>query len=442
MSTALARNHRLEVLREVASGPSATVFAAELCEPQGPGTQRRLVALKVARMGTPREAESPEDHTRRVADDLVRALGVQRRLAALRQRHMVCAHGLAVVGGRPALVRDWVEGIDLLDWVEVLRETGIELPARVVCEVVRSVAVALDAALNRTPWGDVQPAGIVHRDLKPTNILVGRDGDVRVLDFGCGYSAIGHDDSRTGALRAGLLKYMAPEVRQGESPRPSADVYSLGILAVELFRGRWLRRLRGANPAHDRHLAEVVASMDDPDLRSQADDRALRNLLLRMVAFEPIDRPSAVEVAQTLRSLGDRAPGPSLETFAHDHALPYLEPPSPRLDDAPGASWGLAGLENEETLPPRLPEQLDEPEPPDDAAATPETPPLGPQEQATDEVTQHGDDPVASRSPAIPAWHERPQLATWLALGGLLVLSAGALLGAGATALLVLLYRF
>jgi len=400
-------------------------------------------------MGTPREGESAEEHVLRVADDLVRALGVQRRLAALQQRHMVCAHGLAVVDGRPALVRDWVEGIDLLDWVEVLRETGIELPARVVCEIVRSVAVALDAALNRTPWGDVEPAHVVHRDVKPTNILIGRDGDVRVLDFACGYSTIGNDDTRTGALRAGLFKYLAPERREGQTPRPASDVYSLGILAIELFRGRWLRRLRGANPAHDRHLAEVVASMADPDLRSQADDRALRNLLLRMVAFDALDRPSAVEVAQTLRSLGDRAPGPSLETFAHDHALPYLEPPTPRLDDAPPAMWGLLALEQHND-PPTLPPTETWPEESfsgqqDRTEDLPQLPPPAVPEGPVTQVQPRSADDGASIDPTadwlVADGPQRKQVALWAALAGLVVLSAGALLGGGATALLALLYR-
>lgn len=432
------------MLREVASGPSATVFAAEHAPGDPSALGRRLVALKVARVGTPREGETKQEHVRRIADDLVRALGVQRRLAALQQRHMVCAHGLAVVDGRPALVRNWVEGIDLLDWVEVLRETGIELPARVVCEIVRSVAVALDAALNRTPWGDVEPANIVHRDVKPTNILVGRDGDIRVLDFACGYSSIGDEDTRTGALRAGLLKYLSPERRDGLTPRPASDVYSLGILAIELFRGRWLRRLRGANPAHDRHLAEIVAAMPDPDLRSQADDRALRSLLLRMVAFDAIDRPSAVEVAQTLRSLGDRAPGPCLETFAHDHALPYLEPPSPRLDDAPHAQWGLVTLESDApaTLPPISDEEDTSPALPGDDERTQDLSDLPPLPPPTGPVTElQTEPPVPSDGWSADMDPKRPQVALWLVLAGLMMLSAGALLGGGATALLVLLYR-
>jgi hypothetical protein len=71
----------------------------------------------------------------------------------------------------------------------------------------------------------------------------------------------------------------------------------------------------------------VVASLPDPGLRGTEDDRALRSLLLRMVAYDPDARPSAVEVVQTLRVIADRATGPTLESFAHDHALPYIESP-------------------------------------------------------------------------------------------------------------------
>jgi serine/threonine protein kinase len=292
-------------------------MAAVQSDPWG---QRRLMALKVFEHPVAPEA-------------LERALTCHRRMATLSHRHLLPCTGLARVGEHVALARPWVEGIDLLDWVEILKETGVEMPGRVLCEVLRSVAVALDAALCRVPQGDAHPLGIVHRDLKPTNVLVTRDGEVKVVDFAAGYTALAPRDARTGALRNGLTKYLAPERREGVEGGPAADVYALGILGIELFRRRWLRRLRSSNPAHDRHLAEVVAAMDDPDMRSQADTRALRTLLLRMVAYDPEHRPAAVEVAQTLRTLADRAPGASLESFAHDHALPYVEPPVPREAD-------------------------------------------------------------------------------------------------------------
>ncbi|MBT3221653.1 MAG: hypothetical protein HN348_21455, partial [Proteobacteria bacterium] len=55
-------------------------------------------------------------------------------------------------------------------------------------------------------------------------------------------------------------------------------------------------------------------------------EQTLRSILLRMVAYDPDARPSAAEVSQTFRTLADRAPGPSLVSFAKEHATPWLEP--------------------------------------------------------------------------------------------------------------------
>ena len=366
VSDALTVRDRLEVLRPAGHGPAATVFVAERVR----DGVRELVCVKV-----------PAPDIR--AEALQRAWIVQQQLGRLQQRHLTGAAERAMVGERPGILRAWVEGIDVQDWADVLRETGVTMPGRVICELLRSTSVALDAALPRTAWGDAHPLGVLHRDLKPTNILVGRDGDVRVVDFGAGATSLaGASGERAAALRAGHAKYVAPE-RLADGPAAHAsDVYALGIIGIELFARRWLRRTRTSHPAHDRHLSEVVAAMPDPDMRSQTDDRALRALLLRMVAWDAAARPSAVEVAHTLRALGDRAPGPCLETFAHDHALPYLESPGPRADDAPPARLGWTT----------------------DPEATVELPPVAPSTPTVDdEVTASWPTPLEPQAAAVAA---------------------------------------
>ena len=304
----------------------------------GTGDRGRLVAVKVVRQRRQNDVES-----------LLRARDAGRQLAALQHRHIVSVEEIADVGGFPALVSPWVDGVDLLDWVEVLRETGQLMPGRVVCEIVRSCAVALDAAWSRPPPGETEPQRRSHRDLKPTNVMVDRDGELKVVDWGTGFTALAGRQARNGALQKGLVKYLSPERREGKRGGTAADIYALGILGIELFRGRWLRRLRSQNPAHDRHLAEVVAAMGDPGTRTSADEATLRSMLLRMVAFDPEARPLPSEVAATFRTLTDRSPGPSLESYAHDHALPWIDPvpsvPEPGLEAGlvrlldTGASW-------------------------------------------------------------------------------------------------------
>lgn len=314
----------VRLLQPLAEGPLSMMFVAE----RRADGRRDLVALKVLRGAS-------EETRERLYSIRNRA----RRLATLKHRHIVTARELVEVEGHPALLTPWVDGLDLAEWVELLKETGVAIPTRVSLEILRCAAVALDAALNRVPWGATSAIGAIHEDLKPQNLMIDRDGDLRVVDFGTGLMALGEGPARTLALKHGLTRYLAPERRAGGPPTHAGDVYALGILGVELFRGDWLQRLRASNPAHDRHLAEVVAAMEVPDLRTSADGAALRNALLRMVAWDPDARPTAGEVAQTLRAIGDRTFGPSLESFAVDRVVPYLDPaptePHPAFARAP-----------------------------------------------------------------------------------------------------------
>lgn len=312
----------LRLLREDAAGPISAVFAAAVDDDSG----RRLVALKLLR-------ELPEGGV----DHLFDLRDRSRRIARLGHRHHACVTELALVDVRLALVSPYIDGIDLLDWMDVLTETGRVLPRRVACEILRCVAVALDVARTGMPGSGGPAPKLAHRDLKPTNVIISRDGEVKVTDFATGYTSLAGRSARSGALKKGLVRYLSPERRDGRRVTEQADVYALGILALELFRGRWLKRLRSQNPAHDRHLADVVARIEDLQMRSDSDERALRNLLLRMVAFDAEARPAVSEVAAAFREFADNAAGPSLESFAIAHAVPWLEEPvetaDPRLQD-------------------------------------------------------------------------------------------------------------
>ncbi len=87
-------------------------------------------------------------------------------------------------------------------------------------------------------------AGVVHRDLKPSNILVDGSGRARVMDFGI--AARVQDGQRQAAaqLVVGTPGYMSPEAARGEAPSPAMDVFSAGLVLVELLSGRPLLQER------------------------------------------------------------------------------------------------------------------------------------------------------------------------------------------------------
>ena len=321
MSNAMQRQARVLLLREVATTPVAALFVAERPREEHEGGMATLAAVKVLKQEVdPGAVVGLQEHSA--------------RLAALNQRHIVVPERVLEIDGHLGLLSPFVEGVDLLDWLEVLREHGTSMPPRVICEVLRAVAVSLDAALNRVPWGASEPLGILHCDLKPTNIMIDRDGELKVLDFGTGATRLsGSPEAVPRSPRSGR-SYLPPERLKGRSPTHAGDVYALGLLGLELVTNQWLRKVPPTNPEHDLFLSDVLGKASIPAEWNPADAQTLRSLLLRMTAFSAGSRPTAAGAAQTLRRLADRAPGPSLESFAHEHALPWLHHPPNDPDTA------------------------------------------------------------------------------------------------------------
>ncbi|HSM93921.1 MAG TPA: serine/threonine-protein kinase [Anaeromyxobacteraceae bacterium] len=234
-----------EVKREIGRGGMGVVYEARQ------EALDRTVAIKALDAKLARSRELAERFKRE-----------GRAYAQLRHQAIVAVHDLVEKEDTLYLVTDFVDGADL---TKVLAKGGT-LPPECAAIVGARVAGALDY---------VHFNHLLHRDVKPANVMLSRDGEVKLMDFG-----IAKDQRETDLTRSGMLvgspSYLAPEVLGGDPADAKADVWALGVTLYELvagekpFRGRdadelfsairrgSFRRVRSLAPDCPRRLARAI----------------------------------------------------------------------------------------------------------------------------------------------------------------------------------------
>src|SRR2546425_2827757 len=196
-----------------------------------------------------------------------------RAASALQHPNIVQVYDYGQTDGNYYIVMELVEGTDLRRY----------LKSRVVLDIDRAVIIAHDVALG---LGAAHRRGIVHRDVKPQNVLVGRDGSIKLTDFGIAsvYKDINDERLTTTGMTLGTVQYYPPEQAQGDIVNPAADVYSLGIVMYEMLTGR---------PPFDGDTPVTVAMQhiqDTPTPPSQLNPNiplALEDIILRCLEKVP-----------------------------------------------------------------------------------------------------------------------------------------------------------
>ena len=244
----------------------------------------------------------------------------------------------------PFLVLELVDGPSLAGLL-----AGGPLDCARVMDVVAQAAAGLHAAHR---------AGLVHRDIKPGNLLLSRDGLVKITDFGIAHAAGSAPLTRTGTL-IGTPAYLAPERVAGGSATPASDLYSLGVVAYECLvgvqpfsgnpvdvaaahRDRPLPPLPAAIPGEVAALVTELTAKDPAARPGRADQVAARAGIIR----DSMIRDSMIRDSMTNGTvvLPDFGPG-SLPVTLADMPLPG-PPPAGRRSRArtgrPGRTAALA----------------------------------------------------------------------------------------------------
>jgi len=295
------RRQEITLLQERSAGTFARVYLAEANSQDGIS---RIVAVKILKT----QWSSDPELLNRTHDEA-------RLLARLHHRNILRVEALAELSGQPAIIMEFVDGVDLK---QIIERTQAPIPPRAAYRIIRDTAAALEAAYFRAPYGRDEPLRVIHRDIKPSNVMVSVEGDVKVLDFGTARYQNEIRLAQTGALRFGSLKYMSPERRAGDRGEHASDVYSLGVLLLELLLGELLPVMPLDQQEHDEALDELVGRVHDLGLPNAEWETSLRQTMLRMCAYHASHRLDAQQVVQLMRAFADQATGHSLDSYAAD----------------------------------------------------------------------------------------------------------------------------
>jgi serine/threonine protein kinase len=271
-----------ELVRLVASGGMADIYLGRRF---GIGQFERHVAIKVL-------------NAARSVDPEARALFLDeaRLLAMMSHANLASVFEVDVDDGVHYLAMEYVHGADLREVVAAASRAGREIPFEAALAVITAAAAGLDHAHRRT-GPDGEPLHLVHRDVSLSNIMVGHDGSVKVVDFGIASATLSSVETQPGVVR-GKASYMSPEQCLGDPVDLRTDVFALGIVLYELTTGR--RCFQGGSD-FERMLAVVRGDYVPPAVLVPDFPPLLDAVIKRAVAPEAEQRyPSCAEMIADL----------------------------------------------------------------------------------------------------------------------------------------------
>ncbi|MDB4952446.1 MAG: Protein kinase [Myxococcales bacterium] len=281
---------RYVVLRHLASGGMADVLLARTDGIEG--FERHIILKRI-------RAEHAKDQR-----FITMFLDEARTAANLHHQNIVQVFDIGENAGEYFFAMEYIHGEDLRNILSAVARSRTHMPLGYVVAIVASAAAGLHYAHERR-GSDKKPMGIVHRDVSPSNVLIGYDGSIKVVDFGIAKAA-STAETRSGSLK-GKVAYMSPEQCKGDPIDRRSDVYALGVVLYEL--ATTTRLFKGDN---DYLVMDSIVNGKVPLPRVRRPDLPNELAIIIMRALSP-DLSKRYQTADELRT--------ALEQFASKAGL-------------------------------------------------------------------------------------------------------------------------
>jgi len=211
-----------EMVRKIADGGMGIVYEAWQ---RGAGQFRKTVAVKLIR----------EEYST-IPEFQNNFIGEARLVADLVHTNIVQTYHLGMIGGQYFMVMEYVNGINLEQFLERHSALGKPIPVDLAAFIISRIARGLAYAHGKEDR-DGRPLSIVHRDIGPKNIMLAYEGDVKLTDFGIA-KALDLMYNEEGQVIAGKDEYLSPEQANYAVTDARADIFPLGIVLTELLLGK------------------------------------------------------------------------------------------------------------------------------------------------------------------------------------------------------------
>ncbi len=309
--------NRYEILEIVGSGGMAIVYKAR-CR-----LLNRFVAVKMLR----EELKSDREFVERFRVEAQSA-------ASLSHHNIVSVYDVGQENGRDYFVMEYIEGVTLKELIKS-REIGW----KEACDYAIGICEAIEHAHRKN---------IVHRDIKPHNIMITKDREVKVTDFGIARAVSSSTIVRQGNM-IGSVHYFSPEQACGGMVDFKSDIYSIGVVLYEMLTGRL--PFDADNPVAIARM-HVDSPVTAPATVKEGIPQSLSDMVLKAMAKQPTARyQTAAELAQDLKRVKTAPESVNVVDKDATQFVPIVEPgektkqmeikekPMPPRDKGNAAAW-------------------------------------------------------------------------------------------------------